>query len=115
MFQVTEIASRIFTKRELDCKARDITFVEERERDPEKLRGAKKLYKVLNGNIDDEIRGKNRLTATGNPKNALGFASPSPPPSFPPLSSSSLFAARSVFFSKTLAVLMFLRCRCYSQ
>ncbi|XP_031559748.1 supervillin-like isoform X2 [Actinia tenebrosa] len=59
--KVTEIASRIFTKRELDCKARDITFVEERERDPEKLRGAKKFFKILNGNMDEEIRGADAI------------------------------------------------------
>lgn len=55
--KVTEIASRIFTKRELDCKARDITFIEEREKDPEKLKGAKKFWNVLGGDHGDEIRG----------------------------------------------------------
>ncbi|XP_032218251.1 supervillin isoform X2 [Nematostella vectensis] len=54
--KVTEIASRIFTKRELDCKARDIVFVEEKSQDEDNLRGAKKFWKLLNGDPEAEIK-----------------------------------------------------------
>lgn len=60
--KVIEIASRVFTKRELDCKARDITFIEEREKDPEKLKGAKRFWNILDGDPDAEIRGMTTWT-----------------------------------------------------
>ena len=53
--QATEIASRVVTKHELFCKAKEIVFIEEKSE--EKNAATEKFWKILNGEPDAEIRG----------------------------------------------------------
>mgnify|MGYP001795245077 CR=1 FL=1 len=56
VLQVTDIASRVLTKRELDCKAKDIMYInqESQENDSSAVR---RFYKLINGDPHSEIRG----------------------------------------------------------
>ena len=54
--QVTDIASRVLTKRELDCKAKDIVYINQESQENDNA-SVRKFYKLINGDPQSEIRG----------------------------------------------------------
>ena len=61
--QVTEIVSKIKTKSELDCKARDIVTIEEGDEDNNAT--LDKFWKILSGDTDAKIKGWSKLRTVG--------------------------------------------------
>ena len=63
VLQVTDIASRVLTRRELDCKAKDIMYINQESQENDSA-SSRRFYKLINGDPQSEIRGSSKFRFT---------------------------------------------------